>query len=307
MIANEIGAFTSYIQPDLFNDPEELLLEDIQPHVLKAKVSGNPAHTPNYTQAVNSSNADKWHEAMHIELETLERIEAWSLFLRANVPSNKKVLPMKWVFKLKVYPDGLAKKFKARYCIRGNRQVEGVNCDETWAPVVQWTTVRAMIILALTQNMATAQADITAAFLHAPLDPNEEIYVKQARGFVYGEPGEFCLKLHKSVYGLMQAPRNIFKFLVDQFELEGMYQSDSDPCFFVGKKVIAIVYVDDILFFSKEDSEIEQVIKNLQNRDVQIRREGSAEGFLGVVVEHIQKWSNLANQDDSVWSGQADR
>lgn len=134
----------------------------------------------------------------------------------------------------------------------------------------------------------SAQADITAAFVHAPLDPNEEIYAEQARGFVYGEPGEFCLKLHKSVYGLVQAPRNFFKYLVEQFEAEGMHQSDSDPCLFVGKKVIAIVYVDDILFFSKDDSEIETVIKNLQNRDVQIRREGSAEGFLGVAVERIQ-------------------
>jgi hypothetical protein len=47
------------------------------------------------------------------------------------------------------------------------------------------------------------------------------------------------------------------------------------------------VYVDDILFFSKNDSEIDRVISNLASRDVQIRREGSAEGFLGVAVDRV--------------------
>jgi hypothetical protein len=235
-ISMGIGAFTSYMQPDLFDDPEELLLADIQPHVLKAKVSGNPADTPTYTQAMNSPNADKWNEAAHLEVETLQNIKAWSLFKRSNVPANKKVLPMKWDFRLKRYPDGLPKKFKARFCVRGDRQVEGVDYDETWAPVVQWTTVRAMMILPLKQGMATAQADITAAFVHAPLKPHEEIYVEQPKGFVYGEPGELVLKLHKSVYGIKQAPHNFFNFLVDQFKMEGMYQSDNDPCLFIGKK-----------------------------------------------------------------------
>jgi hypothetical protein len=165
--------------------------------------------------------------------------------------------------------------------------VEGVDYDETWAPVVQWTTVRGMMILALKQGLATAQADITAAFVHAPLKPHEEIYVEQPKGFVYGEPGELVLKLHKSVYGIKQAPHNFFNFLVDQFKLEGLRQSDNDPCLFIGKKVTAIVYVDDILFFSKDDSEIDKIIGNLVSRNVQIRREGSAEGFLGVAVDKV--------------------
>jgi hypothetical protein len=72
---------------------------------------------------------------------------------------------MTWAFKLKRYPDGLAKKFKARFCVRGDRQVEGVDYFETWAPVVQWTTVRSMMILATNQTLCSAQADITAAFV----------------------------------------------------------------------------------------------------------------------------------------------
>eukprot|EP00956_Cyclotella_meneghiniana_P012674 scaffold18024_cov31-Cyclotella_meneghiniana.AAC.1 len=108
------------------------------------------------------------------------------------------VLPSKWALKLKRFPDGLVKKFKARFCVRGDRQIEGVDFFETWAPVVQWTTVRSMMTLAAKMDLQSAQADITAAFVHAPLDPGEEIYVKQPRGHERQSPDgkELVLKLH---------------------------------------------------------------------------------------------------------------
>jgi hypothetical protein len=288
-VAFGIGAFTSYMRPDLFDDDDDMLVEDVQPHVLKAKASLNDADNPTYTQAMNSPDADKWADCMKLEVETLVKINAWTLFKRCDVPQGKRVLPMKWAFKLKRYPNGLVNKFKARFCVRGDRQIEGIDFNETWAPVVQWTTVRAMIILAAKQKLCTAQADITAAFVHAPLEKDEEIFVEQPKGLVYGEPGEYVLKLNKSVYGIKQAPRNFFKFLVDELALEGLQQSENDPCLFVSDAVIAIVYVDDILFFSKDDNEINRVINNLASRDVQIRREGSAEGFLGVDIARIDK------------------
>ena len=46
-----------------------------------------------------------------------------------------------WAFKCKRYPDGLIKKFKARFCARGDQQTEGVYYFETYAPVVVWTTI----------------------------------------------------------------------------------------------------------------------------------------------------------------------
>jgi hypothetical protein len=120
---------------------------------------------------------------------------------------------MKWAFKLKRYPDGLVKKFKALFCVQEDlcvqedRQVEGRDYFETWAPVVQWPTVRAMIILTAKQKLCTAQADITAAFVHAPLKSHEHIYVEQAKGFVRGTPGKYVYKLNKSVYGIKQVQR----------------------------------------------------------------------------------------------------
>ena len=51
------------------------------------------------------------------------------------------VIDSTWAFKLKRYHDGLIKKFKARFCARGDQQIKGIDFFETYAPVVQWTTV----------------------------------------------------------------------------------------------------------------------------------------------------------------------
>ena len=277
-----IGEFASYLSPDISDDLEANTVNDVQPHILKAKANKNIADEPSYRQAMNSPDADKWTEACEIELETLREINAWQLVKRQ---SWMRVLPMTWAFKLKRFPDGTAKKFKARFCVRGDRQKEGVDFFETWAPVVQWTTVRSMMILAAKEGLCTAQADITAAFVHAPLYKNDQIYVEQPKGWVYGK--DYVLKLNRSVYGIRQAATNFFQYLTLEFEKLDMKPSDRDPCLFIGKKVIAIVYVDDILLFSKDDGEINRVIATLAKNGVQIRREGTAEGFLGVAVERV--------------------
>ena len=127
--------FSAYLQPDLSDDPGSFTVTDVQPHILAAKSATNTANSPTYGQAINSPHAEKWWEAMETELTTLESdLQAWEL-----VPHEPwmHVHPSTWAFRLKRFPNGLAKKFKARFCIRGDRQVEGVDFFETWAPVVQ--------------------------------------------------------------------------------------------------------------------------------------------------------------------------
>jgi hypothetical protein len=102
---------------------------------------------------------------------------------------------------------------------------------------------------------------------------------------------DLVLKLNKSVYGLKQAPRYVFEHLTERMGLRELKQSNKDPCLFIGTEVIAVIYVDDILFYSKDPSEIDKVINALKNEhDVTIRKEGDAEGFLGV---------DIAKRDDS--------
>eukprot|EP00956_Cyclotella_meneghiniana_P018527 scaffold30921_cov46-Cyclotella_meneghiniana.AAC.1 len=146
-------------------------------------------------------------------MDTLEnQLEAWSIVRHETL--DECLTQQVVIAKLKRFPDGLVKKFKARFCVRGDRQNEGVDFFETWAPVVQWTTVGSMMTLAAKMELQSAQADITAAFVHTPLDPGEEIYVKQPRGHERHSPDgkELVLKLHRSVYGLSQSSRNFFQY-----------------------------------------------------------------------------------------------
>jgi hypothetical protein len=141
---------------------------------------------------------------MKLEIATLEANDAWSVIDRLD----HHVIASSWAFKCKRYPDGLIKKFKACFCARGDQQIEGIDFFETYAPVVQWTTIRLMFILEILLRLKSKQGDVTCAFLHADLEPGENVYVDMPLGFSqYLKDGtKKCLKLKKTLYGLWQSP-----------------------------------------------------------------------------------------------------
>ena len=81
-----------------------------------------------------------------------------------------------WAFKLKRHPDCLIKNFKASFCARGDMQLEGIDFFETYAPVIQWATVRLMLILEVLLGLKSKQGYVTAAFLHANLGEDEKVF-----------------------------------------------------------------------------------------------------------------------------------
>ncbi|KAL7478509.1 hypothetical protein ACHAW6_004267 [Cyclotella cf. meneghiniana] len=118
---------------------------------------------------------------MEEELTTLERdLAAWDMVPREPWMH---VLLSTWAFHIKRFPNGLVKKFKARFCVRGDCRKEGIDFWETWSPIVQWSTVRLMMTLAAKLDLCSAQANITAAFVHTDLEPGEQIFVRQPTGF----------------------------------------------------------------------------------------------------------------------------
>ncbi|KAL7478975.1 hypothetical protein ACHAW6_005971, partial [Cyclotella cf. meneghiniana] len=142
--------------------------------------------------------------------------------------------------------------------------------------------VRLLMILSTKLNLHSAQANITAAFVHAHLKSTKTVYIHQPPGFHH--PGNYVLKLKCSLYGMQQSPKYFFNYLSTRLQKQGLRQSDFDPCLFIGKKVIAVTYVDDLLFYACDNNDINQLIAALCADDILIRREGTAEGFLGVDV-----------------------
>jgi hypothetical protein len=148
-----------------------------------------------------------------------------------------------WAFKRKRYPDGSTRKLKARICARGFEQTEGLDYFETFDPVVQWMTVRLILIMTILLKLENKQIDYTAAFLQAPLD--HDVYVEMPKLF---EADGKVWMLKRAIYGLKDVPRAYVLHTKDKLEDLNFRQSDADPCLFISPTVICLIYVDDALF-----------------------------------------------------------
>ena len=271
---------------DYWQDDQDdgIELNLLSPHVLAAKTQKRDEDNPTWSMAMNGPFAAEYYAACQTELDTLQTMKAWDI---VRIPKGVQPIQSTWAFKCKRCPDGTVKKFKARFCVMGNRQTHGVDFFETWSPVVQWSTIRLMMILSAKLGLKSAQADITAAFVHATVEKGENIYVRQPRGFV-GDPA-YCLKLNRALYGLRQAPRYFFQHLKKRIEICGATQSHLDPCLFIGPNIIVITYVDDLLIYSRDSKNIQEFLHNMKQENIDLREEGTAEGFLGVNIERDER------------------
>ena len=282
-------------------DPDLETQEDWSPMVLAAKAADADPDTLSFEEAMNHPQADGFWNAAKEELDTLVGPEGFDVWDEVPREPWMNVLPSTWAFRIKRFPSGAIRKLKARFCACGYRQIKNVDFFETYAPVVSWTTVRLLLILSIELGLATSQVDYTAAFVHAEVQrppdydtmtPEQQrrtgTFVEMPRGF--SKP-HTVLRLKKSLYGLKSAPIQFFKFLKDKLEKCGFEQQlDVDSCLFISETVICLVYVDDTLFFAKDEAEIEKVLKMLEKLDLTFTREDDVAGFLGV---HIRR--NAAN------------
>ena len=147
--------------------------DDIQhgTHPLAFSARANAEDNPTLEEAMSSPDREGFITAMHLELEQLESMNAWVVVPREKaVATGRKILGSTWVFKRKRYPDGSVKKLKARLVARGDQQIEGVDYFDSFSPVVQWSTIRLLLILSIMLGLETVQVDYTLAFVQAPAE-----------------------------------------------------------------------------------------------------------------------------------------
>src|ERR1700744_5017324 len=190
-----------------------------------------------------SDQQEEWRAVCHEELESLHKRKVYEL---VDPPKGRKVIKNRWVFNIKL--DGHR---KARLVAKGFSQVEGVNYDEIFLPVVRFETVRMMLTLAALRDWHISGLDVKTAFLYGELD--EELYMEQPEGFkIPGQQNKVMLLKH-AIYGLKQAALAWWRALDKSMSTLSCTRLQSDAGLFVNKDktVIIIVYVDNVLFLGK--------------------------------------------------------
>ena len=122
---------------------------------------------------------DRWRATMEEEMMALEANHTWDI---VSLPSDKQSIGCKWVFTVKVNPDGSVARLKARLVAKGYAQTYGVDYSETFSPVAKITSVRLFISLAASHDWPLYQLDVKNAFLHGDL--SEEVYMEQLLGLL---------------------------------------------------------------------------------------------------------------------------
>ena len=279
---------------ELQTDFETGLIHCTDPRAYAAKMKLHDPDNPSFHEAMRGDDVANYVEAMRVEVRQLMKQKTWEYIPRKDVPLDndgkpRPVLKGTWAFKLKRLPDGSPHKFKARYCCRGDLQREGVDYFETYAPVVQWSTVRMLLTMVLANDWTTRQVDYTNAFAQAEI--NEEVYIEPPRGFAPKSKTDQVLHLLKSLYGLKQAPRTFFEKLKAGLLERGFQQSSLDPCLFMKKDMICVCYVDDTIIAGPDAAAIEKEIRGLgvsddeQRHSFELRNEGEVGDFLGIRIQ----------------------
>jgi hypothetical protein len=217
-----------------------------------------------YEEAMQVDTKKKWEQGMKEEKDSLENNQTWDL---VQLPTGKRALQNKWVYKLKE-EDGGEKRYKARLVVMGFAQKKGIDFDEIFSPVVKITSIRTILSLVAVEDLHLEQLDVKTTFLHGDLE--EEIYMQQPYGYeVKGKENLVC-RLNKSLYGLKQAPRQWYlKF--DRFMTEqGYNRCHSDHCVYFknienGSFIILLLYVDDMLVVGTNMQDINVLKKKLSN------------------------------------------
>ncbi|KFK33801.1 hypothetical protein AALP_AA5G062200 [Arabis alpina] len=181
----------------------------------------------NYGQALED---EFWIVAMEMELKQFVRNDVWELVPR---PEGVNVVGTKWIFKNKIDANGVVVRNKARLVAQGYSQIEGVNFEETFAPVARLESIRFFLGMTCILNFKVFQMDVKSAFLNGFLQ--EEVYVEQPKGFEDPAHPEHVYKLKKALYGLKQAPRAWYERLTGFLVEQGYSRGSIDKTLFILK------------------------------------------------------------------------
>ncbi|GKC88093.1 retrovirus-related pol polyprotein from transposon TNT 1-94 [Tanacetum coccineum] len=233
----------------------------------------------NFKSAVTE---DCWFQAMQDEIPEFDLLDVWEL---VPPPECAMIIALKWIYKVKLDEYGDVLKNKARLVAKGYRQEEGLDFEESFAPVARLEAIRIFLANAASKNMTVYQMDVKTAFLNGEL--KEEVYVSQPEGFVDPDRPHHVYRLKKALYGLKQAPRAWYDTLSKFLLAQGFSKGVVDPTLFIrktGKHTLHVqIYVDDIIFASTDPKDCDRFSNEMSSK-FQMSMMGQISFFLGLQI-----------------------
>ncbi|XP_070007049.1 uncharacterized protein [Nicotiana sylvestris] len=249
-------------------EAEERVVDAVQgiPLAPERRTSKNQSNVPTFS--TNEPQTSNWRHKSSHPLDNIitpldsrfERNNVWHLVPR---PSDRTIIGTRWVFRNKLDEHGNTTRNKARLVVQGYNEEEGIDYDETFAPVACMEAIRILIAFASHMEFTLFQMDVKNAFLNGFL--KEKVYVKQPPGFECQEHPDYVFKLDKALSGLKQAPRAWYERLSKFLLKIGFKRGKIDNTLFLKKQgrnfLIVHVYVDDIIFGATTEALCEEFAK----------------------------------------------
>lgn len=234
----------------------------------------------NSKEALSGSYASQWMDAQQAEMQSLRDKGVYQLV--GSVPKGARVIPTRFVYKVKGDKDGNLDRFKARLVAQGFRQ-DPFQIGETFAPTGSLSTLRSLLAYTAEADLHIHQMDFKTAFLQADL--RNDVFISlppeagEGKGLVY--------KLNKAIYGLKESPRAWYDALTSGLRDLELLAADSDTALFVkrskdGGIVLLFCHVDDILISGRLEHVME--VKAQLNQKFDVTDMGEAQYMLGMEV-----------------------
>nr|GEW26587.1 retrovirus-related Pol polyprotein from transposon TNT 1-94 [Tanacetum cinerariifolium] len=232
------------------NNQAPLQPKTVVDNILNDMFDGNTFVNPFATPSISAAELSS---LQYVDPSNMNQLQIdsdmcmYALYVRTMEPNNIKPLTLKWLFKNKHDQENTIIRNKTRLVVRGYRQEEGIDFEESFALVARMEAIRIFLAYAAHKSFTVFQIDVKTAFLHGTL--KEDVYVCQLEGFVDVDHPSHVYKLKKALYVLKQAPRAWYDefstFLLHNHFFKGII----DPALFIRR------FNDDILVYQAKPTE----------------------------------------------------
>ncbi|KAJ1590286.1 hypothetical protein NDA12_005871 [Ustilago hordei] len=241
--------------------------------------------TPTLKEALASNDAQQWQEAICKELDGLKAMGTWEI---VDIPPNANLINSKIILWLKLNANSILVRHKARLIAQGFTQQEGIDFEETFAPVAPLSTIRALLSLAVECDWEVHQLDIMMAYLNSML--KHTIYMKPPEGTKV--PDGKAYQVIKGLYGLRQSGQE-WNMEFDKFlQHSHFHRLDCVLCIYTRGKgddfAIVIIYVNDMLIIAPKLEAVKHIKEEIGKR-WRMEEGGDVSHFLGIKISRDQE------------------